>query len=333
VTNNSQASNPNFLTLSSPFPVAPSLTQNVVSVNGFQFHPANPYTQSWNLTAEREIGSGSALEVGYIGSKGTHLSHQTNINQPFRSAAAAPNFPVPYNGWSTINYIGFNTNSIYNAASFTFRRRLADSFFYRASYTYAKSIDTGSIFLGQAVQDPRNMRLERGRSDFDIGHTFTMAFSWEAPKRSNILLRGWQLSGTGIARTGLPFTPTVSNVNVNLGQATRPNRVAKGTVSDPTPQQWYDVSAFPQVPTGAFAFGTSGRGILDGPGALSLNLSFSRNFVVREKNRFQFRWEAFNFLNRANFGQPVVTVNTPNAATITNAGAARTMQAGLRYSF
>ena len=271
--------------------------------------------------------------MGYIGSKGTHLSHQSNVDQPFRSAATAPNFPVPYPGWSTINYIGFNINSIYNAASFTFRRRFVHNFFYRASYTYAKSIDEGSIFLGAAPQDPRNMRLERGRSDFDVGHTFTMAFSWEAPRHTNILLRGWQLAGTGIGRTGLPFTLTVSNVNVNLGQATRPNRVAKGTAPAPTPQQWYDVSAFPQVPTGAYAFGASGRNILDGPGLLTLNVSFSRSFAVREKGRLQFRWEAFNFINRVNFGQPVVTVNTPNAATITTAAAARSMQVGLRYSF
>ena len=333
VTNSAKTGNPNYLTLSNPFPVSPSLVQNVVSVNGFQLKPENPYTQNWNLTVERELGTGSAIEIGYIGNKGTDLSHQSNINQPFRSAATAPNFPSLYPAWSTINYIGFNINSIYNAGSVTFRRRLVHGFFYRASYTYAKSIDEGSIFLGAAPQDPRNMRLERGRSDFDIGHDFTMAFSWEAPRSYNILLRGWQLAGTGIGRTGLPYTLTVSNVNVNLGEATRPNRVAKGTLPDPTPQAWYDIADFPQVPQGAYTFGTSGRNILDGPGSLTLNLAFSRNFAVREKGRLQVRWEVFNFINRVNLGQPVVTVNTPNAATITTAAAARTMQAGMRYSF
>ena len=333
ITNNRNAADPGFLTLSNPFPVAPTLTQNVVSVNGFQFHPANPYTQSWNLTMERDIGNGSAIEIGYVGSKGTNLSHQSNIDQPFRSAATAPNFPVPYPGWSTINYIAFDINSIYNAGNLTFRRRFANNFFYRASYVYAKSIDEGSIFLGSVPQDPRNMRLERGRSDFDIGHTFTMAFSYEAPRRYNVFVRGWQLAGTGIARTGLPFTLTESAANLNLGEASRPNRIAKGTVPNPSPQDWYNVAAFSAVPTNSYLFGTSGRNILDGPGWLTLNLSFSRNFAVREKGRLQFRWEAFNFVNRVNFGQPVVTVNTPNAATITTAGAARSMQVGLRYLF
>ena len=160
-----------------------------------------------------------------------------------------------------------------------------------------------------------------------------MAFSWQAPRRYNILLRGWQLAGTGIARTGLPFTLTVNNVNLNLGQASRPNRIAKGTVPNPSPSQWYDVSAFPQVPTGAFAFGTSGRNILDQAGSITFNMSFVRNFAVREKHNLQLRLESFSFLNHANFGRPVVTVNTPNAATITGATGNRTMQVALRYSF
>lgn len=95
----------------------------------------------------------------------------------------------------------------------------------------------------------------------------------------------------------------------------------------------YNVAAFSAVPTSSYLFGTSGRNILDGPGWLTLNLSFSRNFTVRERSRLQFRWEAFNFIKRVNFGQPVLTVNTPNAATITGAATARTMQVGLRYLF
>jgi hypothetical protein len=333
VNNNRIANNPTYLTLANPFPAAPSLVQNVVSVNGFQLPAPNPYTQSWNLTTERDLGHGAAIEAAYVGSKGTHLSHQSNINQPIRSAATAPNFPVPIAPWSNINYIGFDLNSIYNAGIFTFRRRFTNNFFYRASYTYSKSIDTGSVFLGSPPQDPRNMRLERGRSDFDAGHTLNMMFSWESPRRYHVLLRGWQLAGTGIARTGVPFTLTESAANLNLGEAGRPNRIAKGTLASPSPAAWYDVTAFPAVPTGSYQFGTAGRNILDAPGLLQANLSLCRNFAVREKGRLQVRWDAFNFMNRVNLGRPVATVNTANAATITSANAARSMQVALRYSF
>jgi len=333
ITNNRNANNPSYLTFANAFPVAPNLVQSVLSVSGYQLQAPNPYTQSWNLTLEREIGHASALEMGYIGSKGTHLSYTGNVNQPIRSAATYPNFPVPYPQWSTISYVDFSLNSIYNAASFTFRRRFADKFFYRASYTYSKSIDQGSHLTYSGEQDPRNMRLERGRSDWDRGHVFTMDFSWQAPKRYNVFLRGWQLAGTGIASTGFPVSPSVNNVNLNLGEAGRPNRIAKGTLPHPSVQHWYDTSAFPAVATGSYTFGTSGRDILDGPGKIALNLALSRNFPLREKSNLQFRLEAFNFLNRANFGQPVETVNTPNAATIVSAADGRNVQVALRYSF
>ena len=62
----------------------------------------------------------------------------------------------------------------------------------------------------------------------------------------------------------------------------------------PSPQRWYEVSAFPRVPGDAYMFGTSGRNVLDGRGMLTMNLSFSRNFVVHERNTFQLRGEALS---------------------------------------
>ena len=46
--------------------------------------PAVTY-KSYNLTIERDLGKGIVLESGYVGSKGTHLSREYNINQPLRS--------------------------------------------------------------------------------------------------------------------------------------------------------------------------------------------------------------------------------------------------------
>ncbi len=343
-TNNRNATNSQSLTFANPFPTDPSLTTNAgtITVNGWELHAPHPYLQSWNLTMEREIGLQSAVEVSYTGSKGTHLSRVYNVNQPFRSAANYPNFPVPFSGWSTINYIGFGFDSNYNSGSIILRRRFARGFFYRASYVYSKSIDDASqLGVSNAtsaagtggLQDVRNFRLERSRSDWDVGHTFTMSFSWEAPRRSNVFLRGWQLAGTGIARTGQPFTVMVNNVNTNLGEAVRPNRIARGTVSNPGADRWFDVSAFPAVPTSSYSFGTSGRDILDGPGAIQVNLSLHRNFRLRESDNLQVRWEVFNALNHPNFNQPVYFVNTPNAGTVTSATDPRLIQFGMRYSF
>ena len=57
----------------------------------------------------------------------------------------------------------------------------------------------------------------------------------------------------------------------------------------------------PVCPAGAFAFGSSGRNILDGPGLFSLNAALSKNFQLKEGVRLQVRLETFNFPNRTNF--------------------------------
>jgi len=323
---NRVAGNPSFLTLSNPFPSDPNLTGTLVNtVNGSELHAKTPAVQSWNLTIEREIGRKSAIEVSYVGSKGSHLGRQYNINQPYRSADTAPNFPVPFPGFGTMNYFGFNANSSYNAGMVIFRRRVTQGLFYRVSYTYGKSIDDASYLSG--------LHGDRGRSDWDIGHSFTTAFLWSAPWRKNVFVRGWEFAGSGRAYTGQPFTALVSNVNLNLGEANRPNRTAKGMIANPSADMWFNLAAFPVVPTGSFAFGNSGRSILDAPGSMQINLSVHKTFAWRERTRIQFRWEVFNALNHSNLGAPVNNVNQPNAGSITSAAPARLMQFGLRCSF
>ena len=99
----------------------------------------------------------------------------------------------------------------------------------RAAYTFAKSIDETSNTGGtiqynfSVAQDSRNLKGERGRSDFDIGHTFSSTFSWSPAFSRNILLRDWQIAGTGILYTGPPFTPRLANFNYTNGEASRPD--------------------------------------------------------------------------------------------------------------
>ena len=164
-------------------------------------------------------------------------------------------------------------------------------------------------------------------------HVFTMNFSYVIPSRGNALLRGWQLSGTGRLYSGQPFTPQTSNVNLNNGDANRPDRIAKGTAANPNPDQWFDVKAFPVLPTGSFRFGNAGRNVIDGPGVKEFNLTLFKNFSLLEKLSAQFRCEAFNAINHANFALPNNFVNETTAATIRSAGSPRRLQFGLRLFF
>lgn len=326
------------LTLSNPFPTDRRAFSGVTGSYGQEnVQPATQYLQSWNLAIEREIGRGTVVEIAYAGSKGTHLQRRYDLNQAGRTQATSTIRPYP--AFASIQIINDGSNSIYNSGQVNVRRRLSKQFFVRASYVYAKSIDETSNTGGTIAynfpiaQDSRNLRLERGRSDFDIGHTFAGSFIWSPQVTKHWLGRDWQLSGTSTIYSGSPFTVRVATVSFVNGEATRPDRIASGKLDNPTVDRWFDRSAFPVVPTGSYRFGTSGRNVLDGPGTMIINTSLSRRFRFWESKALQYRLEVFNLPNHPNFNLPENNIDTPTAGTIKRAKNNRNLQMSLRFEF
>jgi len=337
-----QTNNPNMLTLSNPFPASLAKLQGVTDTNGYEFEAPSQYLQSWNLTVEREISRGVGIEAGYAGSKGSHLGRKYNINQTYRAPALQlpdGSYPKPVERLNSINYFAFGSNSSYNAGLVSVHKRFQGGLFFRVNYTFARSIDdaSGLNYAGdggyQGAQDSRNLKGERGRSDFDVRHVMSMNFTYQLPFRQNWLIRGWQLASTGRMYSGQPITPQLANGSATLGEPTRPDRIANGRLEVRTPERWFDVSAFPVAPLSAFRFGNSGRNILDGPGLVGINLSLVKRISMGERGRAQIRWEAFNVTNHSNLKVPNLNVDVSNVATITSAQPARIMQVGLRYEF
>jgi hypothetical protein len=73
--------------------------------------------------------------------------------------------------------------------------------------------------------------------------------------------------------------------------------------------------AFIANPVGTF--GNSGRNALQGPGALSVDVTLSRTFPIRERIRLEARAEAFNVINHANFDNPQNTLTSSQFGLIT----------------
>ncbi|MBL8217655.1 MAG: TonB-dependent receptor [Bryobacterales bacterium] len=339
---NAVTNNPLILTLSDPYPAARRSVGGVTGTSGQEASLQSQYLQSWNLTLEKEFGRGTVLEVAYAGSKGTHLPRRFDMNQQIRDLdvrAATGAFPRPYPVFTNINIINDGSNSIYNSGAVTVRRRFNKQFFVRGTYTFAKSIDESSNTGGTIqynfpiAQDSQNLKSERGRSDFDIGHTFAASFILQPNFSRNIVARNWQLAGTSTIYTGPPFTPKVANFNFVNGEASRPDRLAKGSLANPTVDQWFDRTVFPVVPVGSFRFGTSGRNILDGPGTFNVNASLSRRFRIDEERLFQFRLETFNTPNHPNFNLPENRVDIISGGTISRVKNNRNLQLGLRFEF
>src|SRR5258708_25539264 len=127
---------------------------------------------------------------------------------------------------------------------------------------------------------------------------------WTRAFSRNVMARDWQVAGAATIYTGPPFTPKLGTFDYTNGGASRPDRLAKGMLDNPTVDQWFDRTVFPAVPVGSYRFGTSGRNILDGPGTIAINMSLSRRIRFYESKSVQFRVESFNLPNHPNFNLP-----------------------------
>lgn len=324
----------NFISPTTPFPSSGGALSGILTPNGYDPNAPSANLQSYNFTIERDLGKGIALEVAYVGSKGTHLPQEFDYNQERTSGVTASR---PFPTFSAITMEYFNGISHYDSGQVTLRRRLANGLFFRVNYTYAKSLDSQSganaagsngYFGNQNVLNPS---AEYGRSDFDIRNNFT-ATSVYRTSSSHFVLRDWQASGTILAYSGQPFTVKVSGTQ-DLAQATRPNQSCTGVLSNRTINQWFNPGCFSLPPTGTF--GDTGRNTLSAPGSVTLNLALARVFSLSEYGHLEFRWEAFNALNHPNFGSPSATIGSSSTAGVINSttGNSRLMQFGARYEF
>ena len=331
------------LLLSNPFPNNfPLPTPS--SALAFQRDLRTPYVQQWNFNIERSLGGSRMLEIGYVGSKGTGLIGARDINQP--PPTPAQTYQRPVAAFADIDLMESNRNSIYHSLQARFEQRLNFGLSLLASYTFAKSIDNGSSFFSSAgdpnfPQDSYNLRAERGLSNFDVRHRFVASYAYDLPfGKASRWLKGWQTFGILQFQTGQPFTvsllPDFDNSNTGIdslgfGANDRPNVVGSPRLSNPTANEWFNTSAFAIPPYGTF--GNSGRNTVEGPGMATVDLSLVKNTAIRERATVQFRVEAFNVLNRTNFGLPDNFIGSPTFGQILSAGNPRRLQLGLKLLF
>ena len=303
-----------------------------------------PYTQQWNVSVQRQMGVANVAEVSYVGSKGSKLIANRDINQARPSAQQYNLRPRPQ--YSDIDAFESRANSNYQALQAKFTRRFSRGLSGLATYSWSKSIDNASSFFSSTgdsnfPQDSNNARAERALSNFDVRHRATVSYSYDLPFKSHhVLLRGWQTNGAWTFQTGLPFTvtlpPGTDNSNtgipsIGFGVKDRPNLTGAANNGPRTPERWFNTAAFAQPAFGTF--GNAGRNILTGPGSSTVNVSAIKDTVIKERLTLQFRAEIFNLLDRANFGLPQAYLGVPGFGQITSAGAPRRVQFGLKLIF
>lgn len=312
----------------------------------FSVDPNNrtPYALEYNLDIQRQLGKNFVLEIGYSGSNSHKLWKRYNQNQaefdPTNSIPIQKRLPYPQFDPGILTSAN-DANGHYDGGFVKLEKRYSSGLFLLSSYTFSKSIDNNSGEVeANDTRDRHNKRLDRSRSRYDQRHRFGASFGYELPfgpgKRfldvkgvGGFLTGGWNILGILSLSSGFPFSVTAASVN-NTGSfiPQYANRIGDGKLENPTPNQWFDVSAFTQPAVGTQ--GNAARNILDGPGYKNFDLSLTKNNRLTERVNLQFRAEFFNIANHPNFGLPNGNISSSARGTITSVADGRDIQLGLK---
>jgi len=282
---------------------------------------AAPYVMQYNLNIQREVFANTVASIGYVGSRGVHLTQQIDQNPPIPTIGAdghqvfgtigPAGVPVPNQRinplFGYINNGVTSGNSEYNSLQASLNRRLARNVTAQVSYTWSKCLDddSGSFGLEGAanVVNPYNASTDRGRCNFDAEQNLRINALVSLPFHGNRAVSGWQLSGILSAASGSPFTVTDGFDQAGLQNAIpRPNFVSGCKVMVQTVSEWYNPNCFALQPVGEL--GNLGRNTFSAPGLVNLDMAILKETKIRENINTQFRAEFFNMLNHPNFLGP-----------------------------
>jgi hypothetical protein len=203
----------------------------------------DPRIQNWFVGIQREVFSGTVLEVDYVGTRGRNLFRAENANR-LPGGRLPPGTCVNVQGRqecslrTAFNPVGrLNPNygtlrvwdnvsrSWYNGLQSSLRRQMGKGVVFSVNYTWSHSIDTGSDWHSGATSangsaagdgyslDQTRPLLDRGNSTFDIRHRIVGNYVWDLPWYKDQhgfighVLGGWQYNGIWSYQSGAHWTP------------------------------------------------------------------------------------------------------------------------------
>ncbi len=350
-------------------------------ISGISRDFQNGYIGTWTLGFEQKVRTIS-LNANYVGTSGVKLPA---MDFPNGFAGADPAF-APYTqfdssghvvgGYGPVTLVTNRSHSSYHALQTSAQKNLtASGLGVQASYTFSKSLDDASAVVGGFVsgasgtvsqttpENPRNTRIDKGPSGFDIRHAFSFTLFQDLHADRLPLLRplgktlagGWQLLGIGTYLTGSPFTvySGIQQTGIGAGGTDRPDliRMPDFSTSRTVREDYFglgnaNASLFyvpVNVPGGTGPnqgrFGTLGRNTFRGPDFRNLDIALIKDTPIGKRAggevaTLQFRSEFFNVFNIVNFGLPSNIVLGPGFGEISRtAGSSRQIQFSLKLIF
>jgi hypothetical protein len=295
-----------------------------------------------SLNVQAEPHEGWLLEIGYVGTRGTHLVRQRSLNQALSASANSPirgvttnsvvNIPlrVPILGVPPDSLVEMESegSSWYNGLEASLTKPLGHGLQLLASYTFSKTQDTdgadiNSTSSGNALTlgNQNSPRQRWGRASFDRTHRFVFSETWSLPSPSaglrRVLLGGWHLASIITIQSGSALTVSATNANnvfgISTDRAQLSGTCSKEQLTTGGPVQsklmsYFNASCFTTPPViGAdgigTAFGNSATGIVDGPGQANIDVAFSKSMALSWPDRKSSLQVRAEFFNALNHPQ------------------------------
>jgi hypothetical protein len=226
-------------------------------------------------------------------------------------------------------------------------RRFTGGFELAGAYTYANGTEKGWYQQLQFPNTDRNTNIQT--------HVLNISYVVDLPHGSRLVpgwfgkavFDNWQVSGVTTFASGFPMDVSLATSDsfdfTGGGEScgvvqTGPAQLAHG---QRTFDRWFDTSVF-RRPSGPGDIGNNCSNYkFRGPGFNNWDISFFKNFRVRETKSFQFRWELYNAFNHTQFNGVNTTArfdpagNQVNAqfGRVTSARTERRMVLALRFNF
>ena len=320
-----------------------------------------PYYQDFNLSVQQEILPNTKLEVAYVGTLGTHLLGDVNLNQPTvaaREASDAANGPDyvnvnalrPYWGFGNITARDPEFTSNYNSLQVTLNRQVSRGLNIGVAYTWSKLLTDNSNDRGTPIADTYNPMLDYGPAATNtpqivvFNYVYDLPFFREQKGFVGHVLGGWEVSGITTIESGQsltifqnadPFNLYNAAAKLNdggLGLLTiRADRTSTAISYPKTISAWFNQAAFTDA---VGHFGTASSGDILGPGQQVWDIGFIKNTSISERIKLQFRGEMFNTFNHTNFNSVDTDVDDGTAfGTLNGTHTPRNVQLGLKLYF
>jgi len=234
------------------------------------------------------------------------------------------------------------STSIYHALQVSVNKRMTGGLMIAGSYAWSKAIEEG-----ESHQNSYDIRASRSVASYDIPHRLVLSALYELPFGTgrrfgaslpaalDAVIGGWQINGIVTVQSGTPLTLSATNNTGLFNPVTRANWNGEDPRLDGPREErllrWFDTSKFSQP--AAFTFGNAGATfpLLRTDSVRNLDLSLFKHFTLSGRVRLQARIEAFNALDRVQFGSPNLSVTNASFGVVTSqANTPRQLQFGVK---